>query len=204
MSHARLYIARSLTSAQIPETLRIQSADREHVIRDTFGIDDARSLTSRAHIRAVEGGERAFLIQCNSITSEAQNALLKLFEEPPEQVTFHLIVSDEGILLPTLLSRLQLIAREEDPDDNENAATFLAMSYAARLEEIARRTKQKDTAWIESVVSGIERSVRDTTQAKDASLLSSLLLVRSYLGTRGASAKMLLEELALSLPPRSA
>ena len=39
------------------------------------------------------------------MTKEAQNALLKTLEEPPEYVTIILITSNENMFLPTIKSR---------------------------------------------------------------------------------------------------
>lgn len=201
MSHARLYIADTPESAQIPDALRTQSVDSEHFLRERFGIDDARALSERAHIRAITG-ERNFLVHFGTITSEAQNALLKLFEEPPENTVFHVVVRHEEILLPTLRSRLLHTGGAPAPSSIEGVG-FASLSYAERLAEIAARAKKKDMVWFESVAAEAEQvaaTLTDSTLRRQ--MLTSVLLVRKYLGARGASTKMLLEEIALSLPQK--
>ncbi|MCX8015975.1 MAG: hypothetical protein N2692_01585 [Patescibacteria group bacterium] len=44
-----------------------------------------------------------------SLSLEAQNALLKITEEPPPRTSFFFISNDENSILPTLLSRLRII-----------------------------------------------------------------------------------------------
>ena len=53
-----------------------------------FGIDNGRELQNQASRKAMQGNMRIFVITISSITSEAQNSLLKLFEEPAEGVHF--------------------------------------------------------------------------------------------------------------------
>lgn len=197
--HALVYIAPSLKESTLPETLRTQTADIQHMVLDRFGIADARALILQAQQTAVVSEGRSFVVATKNIPIEAQNALLKLFEEPPVGVHFHLIIPHEGLLIPTLRSRVQVV-QDLLPEDrnNEMFQAFLNASYADRLSLIADITKQKDVAHIEALVAGAEQYVAGDVQ--DAiSVASSVLLVREYLATPGASKKMLLEELALSL-----
>lgn len=55
---------------------------------------------------------RAVLVSdADRLTEPAQDAYLKLFEEPPKNVKICLILNDDGFLLPTLQSRIQKIVR---------------------------------------------------------------------------------------------
>src|SRR3989344_8617160 len=71
---------------------------------ERFGIDEARALTQLASLKNISG-EAVFLLALGSITSEAQQALLKLFEEPQLGTVFILVVP-HGILVATLRSRM--------------------------------------------------------------------------------------------------
>lgn len=203
MSHALLYIAQTLDEAPLPEDIRIQGTDTEHFIHDTFGIDHARHLYQRAHIRPIEKQAREFLVYAQSITHEAQNALLKLFEEPPEKVVFHVVLASEEVLIPTLRSRLQCVAVAKSVSKSTVFEDFLKMDYGKRMEEIATHTKQKDTQWINQLLIGAEQfAIRAASAKQKELLLRSIISIQTYIGRRGASNKMLLEELALSLPSK--
>lgn len=202
MSQSLLYVAQSVEDAPVPEQVRVRSADIEHFIVESFGIADARLLSDRAYIKPVANPTRDFLLYFTSITSEAQNALLKLFEDPPKEAVFHLVLSREDVLLPTLRSRLLLVDRVEGEIDRSAMRDFLAMNYGERVDEIAKRTKAKDTAWIEEIAAGAEAYAEHIKGVAKARVLKSVVLVRQYLGARSAAKKMLLEELALSLPSR--
>jgi len=71
---------------------------------EKFGIDESRWLSQTASLRPT-GGRSLFVIGAGSMTSESQQALLKLFEEPQPGVTFVLLVAF-GTVLPTLRSRM--------------------------------------------------------------------------------------------------
>ena len=73
------------------------------------GIDAIRELIASLAERPFEGGNRAVLIT-KGITPEAQNALLKTLEEPPEGTVFFITAANPQTLLPTVVSRLQVIA----------------------------------------------------------------------------------------------
>ncbi len=71
---------------------------------EKFGIDEARDLIGTASLKNT-GGRTLFVLGVGSMTSEAQQALLKLFEEPQQGTQFVLLLP-HGTLLPTLRSRM--------------------------------------------------------------------------------------------------
>lgn len=200
MSHARLYIADSIENAGIDQGFLSSGTDIEHFVRDSFGIDDARLLSERAHRKPVMRATIDFVVHFASITTEAQNALLKLFEEPPVTSIFHVVVERSDVLLPTLRSRFLVVAHAGHTD-TEVAEAFMHLSYGERIDEIAKRTKAKDTTWAKAVMAGAEvYLVEQTSFSESNAALQGVVGVARYFGARGSSSKMLLEELALSLP----
>lgn len=195
--HAVCYVGRSLAEAEQPEIF-LNEADRVCIDCHEFGIQEARDLKRRAMLRPTESEGQTFTLVTNTITHEAQNALLKLFEEPPAATSFYLVIPRQGILLPTLASRLHFIeVQTKSVDETETFIDFSAASVAQRLEMIAAWSKEKNIEQMESVVAGTER-VAVTTG--NGTLVQTVAYVRQYFGTRGASNKMLLELLALAIP----
>ena len=198
--HALVYIAPSLEESVLPDSVRKQTADIQHVVLDRFGIADARALMLQAQQTAVEATGRTFVLATKNIPVEAQNALLKLFEEPPIGVQFHVVIPQEGLLIPTLRSRVQIVSNGlASSADQTNFTVFLKSSYADRLALIVDITKQKDVSHIEEIIGGAEKYLAENIRTQ-GTLAVSIMLVREYVMTPGASKKMLLEELALSLP----
>jgi DNA polymerase-3 subunit delta' len=65
-----------------------------------------RRLISELALLSAEGGARVALVeQAHRLNEDAQNALLKVLEEPPSGVTIVLCADDEECLLPTVRSR---------------------------------------------------------------------------------------------------
>lgn len=170
---------------------------------ERFGIDEARSLIQLASLKNY--AEAIFFIGAASITSEAQQALLKLFEEPQRGTVFIVLVP-HGTLLPTLRSRML-----PHPDlssgagkGSTEAKAFLAGSTAARSAAVTALLKDDE---------GVRERAREFVNALETELharlpknpalregLEDVAKVRSYLGDRSPSLKMLLEHLAATLP----
>ncbi len=73
-------------------------------------IDQVRALQHDLALRPVEGRYRvAIFDQFETATPEAQNALLKTLEEPPDYAVLILLAADPELLLPTIVSRCQQI-----------------------------------------------------------------------------------------------
>ena len=110
----------------------------------SFHVDTVRQIRSDAYIKPNEAPRRVFILEgAEAMSEQAQNALLKVFEEPPERVLFLLTVTSAVKLLPTVRSRAQLFTLEgeerADPEDLELAAAICAAvpaSGEARLLEL--------------------------------------------------------------------
>ncbi|HKJ24313.1 MAG TPA: hypothetical protein VKB65_05780, partial [Myxococcota bacterium] len=71
-------------------------------------IGQVRALQHALQLRTNEGGARAAVIaDAEWLNQEAQNALLRLLEEPPERTTLVLVTASAAGLLTTVRSRCQ-------------------------------------------------------------------------------------------------
>ena len=96
-------------------------------------VDQIRALRDKALLSPVGGAGRAILIEsADLMTVQAQNALLKLLEEPPPALTFLLTVTQKDALLPTILSRVTVYLLEGAEKDPSQA---LAQALLERLLE---------------------------------------------------------------------
>ncbi len=78
--------------------------------KNTIQIDQVRALQSDAALSPLEGRYRIFIIrQIERATPPAANALLKTLEEPPPQVILLLTSARRDQVLPTILSRCQIV-----------------------------------------------------------------------------------------------
>lgn len=194
---------------RIPVTANPDLFDRKYEI---FTIDDAREVKGSAAMRPVnEKDKKIFILVMNGITVEAQNALLKLLEEPPEYAHFFLIIPSAHLLLPTVRSRVHLIEAEgegsaaESKEMLEEAKKFVKASAPKRLEVIKKlmdeiskekKTKQDAIDFLNAVQAVVyeEKGVKEGQEA-----LEAIESARKYLHDRAPSVKMLLEFVSLSI-----
>jgi len=73
-------------------------------------VEQMRQIEKEANFRPFEGKARVFLIdEADKLNDASANALLKVLEEPPRTSHLILITSRPAMLLPTILSRCQMI-----------------------------------------------------------------------------------------------
>ena len=73
-------------------------------ISDDFLLENAKEVIAEAYI--AEKDEKILVIHANSFRTEAQNALLKIIEEPPRNIKFIIATQSKNLLLPTIRSRM--------------------------------------------------------------------------------------------------
>lgn len=176
---------------------------------ENFTIDDARELKAAHATRPTsDKGKKIFVISMNGITVEAQNALLKLLEEPAPYAHFFLIIPSRHLLLPTVRSRLYFLqsnGKEAAPGArSSHAKKFLAAAPAKRLElvkslldEIGKEKKTKQDAI--DFINDIEAELYGHGIKKTAGKIRAVETASKYLHDRSPSLKMLLEYVALSV-----
>lgn len=114
----------------------------------TIGIEEIRELIRWAHRKPFEKDSQQILIlQAQHLTEEAQNALLKILEEPPERTKITLAVSHVDHLLPTVRSRCSIVHHRttntniKDPISNVALPSSIqdAFGNAEKLAKLDRR-----------------------------------------------------------------
>lgn len=167
----------------------------------TFTIQDVRQLISDAYRRPDgESTTQTLVVITNFITEEAQQALLKIVEEPPVSSKFIFVVPKGMSMLPTLLSRFQLGNAPEKDIDTRYFKEFLHAPLNRRLRLIENSVKNKDAGWQMAIKIGLIEYLGGETDKLSSEQLIGLSYVTRTLLTRGASNKFLLERLALLLP----
>jgi DNA polymerase-3 subunit delta' len=93
-----------------------------------IGIDRIRDICHLANMSPYEGKFRVFIIdKAELLSPAASNALLKTIEEPPPQIVFIFLTSDSSRLLPTIVSRCQVISLKLVPISQ--VEQFLTQTY---------------------------------------------------------------------------
>lgn len=127
-------------------------------------VDDAREIIREA---TLADDERVIILTSLAVTREAQNALLKLLEEPRAGTTLAWCLPSKGILLPTILSRVMI----------DGSSTY-AEGEPVSKEEIKRILDEKDR---EAALLYLDATLMRAREAGRFSLVRLLLSMRGLL-----------------------
>ena len=85
---------------------------------DKNGVDDVRGIIERCQVNTIDSKYRIFIIdECHQMSKPAQNAMLKLLEDPPQDTIFILCTTEEDKLLETIRSRARILRFQTVPRD---------------------------------------------------------------------------------------
>lgn len=99
------------------ELVQVMATERKITKFDIFsletekavGIADIRGLTKQIFLKPIQGEQKMVVLEAFfGISIDAQNAFLKILEEPPLSTTI-IILANSNLFLPTILSRCILI-----------------------------------------------------------------------------------------------
>jgi hypothetical protein len=176
---------------------------------DTFGIEEGRRINDLQSKKSFLSGKKIFVIKTNFITREAQNSLLKMFEEPTSNTHFFIIMPSGEVLLPTLKSRLMILkSGESDSPQSDFVDGFLKSNLSERLEMIKvffGDSKKKIPADKNGAINFLnqleyvlkKKSDMTKINKKDVFVFNEIIKSRNFLNDRSPSVKMLLEHIAI-------
>ncbi len=97
-------------------------------------VDRIRQMSADAAILPNEASGKVYIIEeAETMNESAQNAALKLFEEPPRGVSFILCTENPEKLLPTVRSRCALLHCNCEEDKFDESISALADGYITRV-----------------------------------------------------------------------
>lgn len=93
-----------------------------------IGVEESRQILKRLALKSYSGKYKVMIIWLpEKMNAQSANKLLKLLEEPPEKTIFLLVSDSAETILPTILSRTQII--RVPGQSNEDVAGYLAKTY---------------------------------------------------------------------------
>lgn len=88
-----------------PDVVRISNEDKASI-----GVDKIREMIKDVYVRPIISDKKVIVIEnAHLLTKGAQNALLKVIEEPPEYAVFFLLCDSKSGILQTVISRVNTI-----------------------------------------------------------------------------------------------
>jgi len=136
-----------------------------------FSVEDARTIADRANRAPMSGEQKVIIVSALRLFHEAQNALLKIFEEPPAGTTLILVVPSEGMLLPTLRSRLLPLP--------ETAGTESEMKHPSPETDAFLEATSTEREKI--IAKLLDRAKSDTDEVKQGARNEAVRLVESLI-----------------------
>lgn len=168
------------------------------VEKESLGIDDARNLERWVIGKPLLGEVKASLIIAKSITFEAQNALLKVLEEPPLGTYIFINLQSLGGLLPTFLSRVRVLNLPQNNfKGDSNSEKFLSSKIKEKLSLVQSLSKKESKNEMKELIKNLEEiAYKNNFKRED---LKNILTAKIFASSRGSSPKMLLEWLSCVL-----
>jgi DNA polymerase III delta prime subunit len=178
---------------------------------ELLSVEEVRRILLLATQAPLGKKGKAIIIATARLYHEAQNALLKLFEEPRPGTVLVLVVPSSGQLLATLHSRLFALPlpKARTIRAAPEAKAFALMSkekrsaYSKKLatgKDEDERRENRDVAL--ALVNGIEALAYAQGVVKYATFLRDISVLRTYLHDRSAPVRLILEHLSLVLPSK--
>jgi len=119
-------IFRQVSSGGNPDLLSIGRPmdERKGTQKNNLDVDTARKVTPFLRKTASDGGWRVVIVDdADTMNRNAQNALLKILEEPPKNALLILVCHRLGNMIPTIRSRCRVI--DFEPLSQDNLATLM-------------------------------------------------------------------------------
>ncbi len=109
----------------------LESENKQLII----SVDEVEDLSSRFALKSFEGGSKVLIIwRADKMNEKAANKLLKFLEEPPEKTIIILTAEDTEVMLPTILSRTQIV--EVSRPSDEDLREYLTKNFQAEESKI--------------------------------------------------------------------
>ncbi|WP_066889764.1 DNA polymerase III subunit delta' [Clostridium nigeriense] len=149
----------------------------------SFGVDDVREIVEEINKKPFEGDKKVIIIyDGNKLTVQAQNALLKTIEEPPNGVYIILLCESLELILDTIKSRCQIY--KLSPLTKGEIRTYLSNMNS---DDFSEEEVNAAIAFSEGVPGKAEAFLRDSS-LKD---LRNTLVELLFLITKSSSIELL-------------
>lgn len=179
------------------------------------GIDDIRSIQQKIFLKPIRSLEKSALLMAGlGLTIEAQNSMLKLLEEPPNNTIIILVVCDKESILPTIISRCVVIELESELKVHKNISQYLNILISPngvggrlKLAQDLSKDKKESLNFLENAILEVrEKLIKKVSSDKDhhsisqfLNILISLQRTHTVIKTTNVNLRLALENLFLNL-----
>ncbi len=200
---------RIVVSTDLWNELKGLSPIHRYFNQTVLNIETAREIISWA--KTSYNDERVGIISFHTAGIPAQNALLKILEEPPSNTRFILITSNKSHLIDTVISRVLLHEEKENLNIHKDAELFLStnptmrikLPYIVKLLEKKDEEDRKDREAVRQFILNLAELLSQKKRRGDSlqnNHITETIAIASFASDPSASGKALLEYLSLLLP----
>lgn len=127
----------------------------------SFGVDDVRNVINEVSKKPYEGNRKVLILyKCDKLTVQAQNALLKTIEEPPNGVYLILLSDSLEMILDTIQSRCQIY--KLTPLGKDDILTYIEDKYP----DLPAKDKKSALAFSAGIPGKADRLIEDENLKK--------------------------------------
>lgn len=178
----------------------------------SVGIGEIRSLQKRIFLKPSQSEQKAVILEAFfGMTTESQNAFLKVLEEPPANTIIIILANSLDFFLPTVLSRCNLINLEkttklsgEEIEENFKLLSDLKNNYSKALVIAQDNSKDKEAAlqFLEGMIVSVHDNInnnQDFSLEELGIVLKNLQKTYTIIKTTNVNPRFALENLFLNL-----
>lgn len=178
--------------------------------KNSIGIDQVREITRFLSIKPYNLKNKAVVVyDAHKLTIQAQNALLKTLEEPPEFAVIILEAKSEESLLPTVISRCRRIDLRSDERSVLDEGVFSELveilnegNLGNRLdlaEKLAKKDREEVVFMLENWVVFEREKMLESGEKVFAKNIEKILKIKDDLENTNVNMRLALEVLVLGL-----
>lgn len=202
---SRLFVGtdQSLQTKAAEQVLFDLKANRNHPdvlwmdLENSLGVKEARLIREHLSFKPHSlSGKVIVIIGAERMTTDAQNSLLKILEEPPANSSIILTTANDNSLLPTILSRCKLTYLEDKLSTKDLSVVdkLISVDLPSRF-EIIEKTEDKEDL-LQLIIGYFANSL--TNNPNQVEFTKLLIEVEKWRKSQG-NIRALLEYLMLNL-----
>lgn len=163
-------------------------------------VDDAREIAQQVSRKRNE--KVSYIISANLVNIQAQNALLKFFEEVGDMYTFYLILPDLNNILPTVTSRAEIFEGDYINSILPTYAEVSNMSIVERVKliDVILNDLKNEEINKQDILDFLNLLIKDMKKdTSKSNVVKRINDLSQYVNLNGSSVKSILEYCVLSI-----
>lgn len=164
------------------------TVDEDGKQKASISVEAIRSFKQEVYLKPFYGGRKIYILKnVEKMTTEAQNALLKVFEEPPSYITIILICDGLTRILSTIRSRAVIYKfpalkpselesyLDKYMKDTENKKVYSSISGGSISKMIDLISDEESLEFRKKVLEGYTKLIKDSSRASVSNLFGSFM-----------------------------